>query len=122
VPHAGAGASPQEGEYRVFNQFEEVYNLAELALKVQSAAAGLGMEVEVRNVDNPRAEYEDHFYEPDHSNLLDLGYQPTHDVDAEITIMLEDLQKHSDRIERHRDVFIPDVRWDGRRLRSKFIR
>jgi UDP-sulfoquinovose synthase len=112
---------PQQGEYRVFNQFEEVYNLGELALKVQKAAAGLGMEVEVRNVDNPRTEFEDHFYEPDHSNLLDLGYQPTHDVDAEITIMLEDLQKYSDRVERHRDVLIPDVRWDGRRIKSSFV-
>jgi UDP-sulfoquinovose synthase len=112
---------PEQAEYRVFNQFEEVYNLEELALKVQKAAAGLGMEVEVRNVDNPRTELEDHFYEPDHSNLLDLGYKPTHDVDAEITIMLEDLQKYSDRIERHRDVLIPDVRWDGRRIKSSFV-
>ena len=33
---------------------------------------------------NPRVELEEHFYEPDHTNLLDLGYQPTHDVEAEI--------------------------------------
>jgi UDP-sulfoquinovose synthase len=112
---------PEHGEYRVFNQFEEVYDLTELALKVQRAAAGLGMEVEVRSVDNPRTELEDHFYEPDHHNLLNLGYRPTNDVEAEITIMLEDLQKHSDRVERHRDVFMPDVRWDGRRVKSDFI-
>jgi UDP-sulfoquinovose synthase len=112
---------PTQGEYRVFNQFEEVYNLTELAYKVQKAAANLGMDVEIRGVENPRTEQEDHFYEPDHGNLRDLGYKPTHDVDAEITIMLEDLQKYSDRVERHRDVFIPDVRWDGRRVKSDFI-
>jgi UDP-sulfoquinovose synthase len=112
---------PEHGEYRVFNQFEEVYDLTQLALKVQRAAAGLGMEVEVRSVDNPRTEPEDHFYEPDHHNLLNLGYRPTNDVEAEITVMLEDLQKHSDRVERHRDVFMPDVRWDGRRVKSDFI-
>jgi UDP-sulfoquinovose synthase len=112
---------PEHGEYRVFNQFEEVHNLTELALKVQKAAANLGMDVEVRGIDNPRKEKEEHFYEPDHSNLLDLGYKPTHDVEAEVTIMLEDLQKHSDRVERHRDVFMPDVRWDGRRVKSEFI-
>ena len=38
----------------------------ELALKVQRAAASLGMDVEIRSVDNPRTEQEDHFYEPDH--------------------------------------------------------
>ncbi|MGH2774320.1 MAG: NAD-dependent epimerase/dehydratase family protein [Actinomycetota bacterium] len=112
---------PEQGEYRVFNQFEEVYDLAQLAHKVQRAAAGLGMDVEVRSVENPRTELEDHFYEPDHHNLLNLGYRPTNDVEAEITIMLEDLQKYSDRVERHRDVFMPDVRWDGRRVKSDFI-
>ena len=112
---------PEHGEYRVFNQFEEVYNLTQLALKVQRAAASLGMEVEVRSVENPRTELEDHFYEPDHHNLLNLGYKPTHTVETEITFMLEDLQKYSDRIEMHRDVFMPDVRWDGGRAKSKFI-
>jgi UDP-sulfoquinovose synthase len=112
---------PEHGEYRVFNQFEEVYNLTQLALKVQRAAAGLGMEVEVSSVENPRTELEDHFYEPDHHNLLNLGYKPTHTVETEITFMLEDLQKYSDRIEMHRDVFMPDVRWDGGRAKSKFI-
>jgi UDP-sulfoquinovose synthase len=112
---------PAQGEYRVFNQFEEVYNLTELAYKVQKAAANLGMDVEIRGVENPRTEQEDHFYEPDHSSLRDLGYQPTHDVDAEITIMLEDLQKHSDRVERYRAALMPDVRWDGQRIRSTFI-
>jgi UDP-sulfoquinovose synthase len=53
--------------------------------------------------------------------LLDLGYKPTHDVEAEVTIMLEDLQKHSDRIERHRGALMPDVRWDGQRIKSTFI-
>jgi len=113
---------PEQGEYRVFNQFEEVHNLSELALKVQKAAGGLGMEVEVRSLENPRTEQEEHFYEPDHRNLLDLGYEPTHDVEAEITIMLEDLQKYSDRIETYRDALIPDVRWDGRRLRSDYLK
>ena len=112
---------PERGEYRVFNQFEEVNDLTQLALKVQRAAAGLGMDVEVRSVENPRTELEDHFYEPDHHNLLNLGYRPTYDVEAEITIMLEDLQKYSDRVERHRDVFMPDVRWDGQHVKSDFI-
>jgi len=112
---------PQQGEYRVFNQFEEVHDLTELANKVQRAAANLGMDVEIRGVDNPRAEQEDHFYEPDHSNLLDLGYKPTHDVEAEVTIMLEDLQKYSDRVEMHRAALMPDVRWDGQRKKSTFI-
>jgi UDP-sulfoquinovose synthase len=112
---------PAQGEYRVFNQFEEVYDVGELARKVQTVAAGLGMNVEVHNLENPRMEMEEHFYEPDHQKLLDLGYKPTHDVDSELTIMLGDLQKYRDRIEAKKDALIPNVRWDGRRQKSAFL-
>src|SRR3990172_12552462 len=54
---------PKAGEYRVFNQFEEVYDITELAYKVQKSASSLGMDVAIRNLDNPRFEQEQHFYE-----------------------------------------------------------
>lgn len=113
---------PQAGEYRVFNQFEEVYDITELALKVQKVAGELGLEVEVRNLENPRQEMEEHYYKPDHQHLLDLGYQPTHDMEAEMRIMLQDLMKYRDRIEVKRNVLIPDVRWDGRREKVQFLK
>jgi UDP-sulfoquinovose synthase len=113
---------PKVGEYRVFNQFEEVYDVTTLALKVQKVAATLGLEVEVRNLENPRKEMEEHYYHPDHQHLFDLGYKPTHDVEAEMRIMLQDLLKYRDRIEAKREVLIPDVRWDGRREKVRFLR
>jgi len=112
---------PKAGEYRVFNQFEEVYDVTELALKVQKVAGELGLEVEVRNLENPRQELEEHYYNPDHQHLFDLGYKPTHDVEAELRIMLQDLLKYRDRIEAKREVLIPDVRWDGRREKVRFL-
>lgn len=112
---------PRSGEYRVVNQFEEVYGIRELALKVQNVASDLGMPVEVQNVENPRSELESHYYNPDHNHLLDLGYQPTHNVEAELGIMLTDLGKYRDRIEGKRDALIPDVRWDGRREKVAFL-
>jgi len=111
----------QPGEYRVLNQFQEVYDVTELALKVQGEARQLGLDVQVRHLENPRAEMEDHYYRPDHQRLLDLGYKPTRDVDAEIRTMLEDLITHRNRIDGRRDILIPDVRWDGRRRRAAFI-
>jgi UDP-sulfoquinovose synthase len=111
----------QAGEYRVFNQFEEVYDITELALKVQKVAAQLELDVEVHNLENPRKEQEEHYYHPDHQHLFDLGYQPTHDVEAEIRIMLQDLIKYRGRIEAKRDVLIPDVRWDGQRKKVQFL-
>jgi UDP-sulfoquinovose synthase len=113
---------PDAGEYRVFNQFEEVYDITELALKVQKVGAELGIEVEVRNTENPRQESEEHYYNPDHQHLLDLGYQPTHDMEAELRIMLRDLVTYQDRIEAKRDVLIPEIRWDGARRKVHFLK
>ena len=113
---------PAKGEYRVFNQFEEVYDLTELAFKVQKVAATLDLKVEVRNVENPRIEMEEHYYNPDHKHLLDLGYQPTHDIEAEIQIMLKDLMKYKYRVEARAHALIPDIRWDGSRRKVSFLR
>lgn len=111
----------KQGEYRVFNQFEEIYDVTELALKVQKVAAKLGMDVEINNLENPRNELEDHYYQADHQHLLDLGYRPTHDVEAEIEIMLMDLRKHRERIYARRETLIPDVRWGGKREKVRFL-
>ena len=112
----------QVSEYRVFNQFEEVYDVLELAQKVQKVAGELGIDAEIRNMVNPRRELEDHYYEPDHKNLLDLGYEPTHDVEAEIKVMLGDLRNYTDRIEAKKDALIPDVQWDGTRKKVEFVK
>ncbi len=112
---------PARGEYRVFNQFEETYDITQLAQKVQHVGKRLGISVEVHHLENPRAELEEHYYNPDHRQLLDLGYQPTHDVEAEMEIMLRDLLLCRDRIEAKRQALIPDVRWDGRREKVKFV-
>ena len=113
---------PDGGEYRVFNQFEEVYDVYELAEKVARVARRLGLNTEVHHLENPRVELEEHFYEPDHSNLLDIGYQPTHDVEAEIEIMFNDLIRYRDRIEARKDVLIPSVHWDGRREKVHYLK
>jgi UDP-sulfoquinovose synthase len=112
---------PKKGEYRVFNQFEEIYDLTELAMKVRKVAGSLGLKVEVRNVENPRIEMEEHYYNPDHKHLFDLGYQPTHDIEAEIEIMLNDLMKYKQRIEARAHALIPDIRWDGSRRKVFYL-
>lgn len=112
---------PAAGEYRVVNQFEEVYDITELATKVQRVARDLGLDAQIHNLENPRKELEEHYYRPDHSTLLDLGYRPTHDVETEIKIMISDLIKYRSRIESKRDLFIPDVRWVGHHSKVKYL-
>jgi len=112
---------PERGEYRVFNQFEEVYDLTEMAHKVRKVAGGLGLKVEVVNVENPRVELEEHYYNPDHQRLLQLGYQPTSDIEAEIEIMLQDLIKYGHRIQARAHALTPDIRWDGSRRKVSYL-
>jgi len=104
---------PEKGEYRVFNQLEQVYDLTELALKVQKEARKVGLYVEIKNIENPRIEMEEHYYNPDHQHLLDLGYKPTKNIDREIGKLIRKLIYYKERIEQNKDVLIPNIHWDG---------
>lgn len=112
---------PEKGEYRVFNQFEETYDLTELCYKVRDTAKEFGLDVTVRNTENPRFELEEHYFNPDHQHLLDLGYEPTHDMASQLRIVLGDLLKYKDRIEARSHALMPNIRWDGSRDEVKYL-
>lgn len=112
---------PKDGEYRTFNQFEETYNIYNLAEKVKKVANEMGLNAEIHRIENPRIEMEEHYFNPDHQHLLDLGYKPTHDMESELKVMLTDLAQNKSRIEKVKDVLIPHYRWDGTIKRSKLI-
>ncbi|HEX2622250.1 MAG TPA: hypothetical protein VHL11_18960, partial [Phototrophicaceae bacterium] len=113
---------PEQGEYRVFNQFEETYTILELAQLVQAVGQEQGLAVTINQYDNPRTEMAEHYYHPDRNHLIDLGYQPARDTKAEIRLILQDLMPHHDRIMAKRDVLVPDIRWDGSRHHSEVIK
>ncbi|MGH3047636.1 MAG: NAD-dependent epimerase/dehydratase family protein [Gaiellaceae bacterium] len=104
-----AANPPAPGEYRVFNQFTEVFNVADLAEKVRHAGAELGIEVQVDHVSNPRLEMEEHYYNPTHTKLLSLGLQPTMLSETLIESMLEVIRRHRDRV--MADVIDPVTQW-----------
>lgn len=112
---------PQTGEYRVFNQFAEVYDVTALALKVQAVGRELGLTVTTRHLENPRTELEEHYYRPDHDHLVNLGYRPTRDVTDDLRVTLQDLMRYRGRIHAKRAALIPDIRWDGRRKKVRFL-
>jgi UDP-sulfoquinovose synthase len=85
------------GEFRVFNQFTESFSIRELAETVQSAAGELGLQVEVGCVDNPRTEAQEHYYNPTHTKLLDLGLKPTLMSEDLVKNTLQVLLQHRDR-------------------------
>jgi UDP-sulfoquinovose synthase len=97
------------GEYRVFNQFTETFTVAELAEKVQQAGAELGIKVTIDNLQNPRFEAEEHYYNPVHTKLPSLGLQPTLLSENLISSTLGVIQRYRDRV--ISDVIAPSTQW-----------
>ncbi|GAE95333.1 NAD-dependent epimerase/dehydratase [Gracilibacillus boraciitolerans JCM 21714] len=98
-----------QGEFRVFNQFTEQFTVAELAEKVQKVAREEGFDVNIANIENPRVELENHFYQAENTKLKDLGLEPhllTEDVIREI---LRAVIKHKDRVIESN--ILPQVKW-----------
>jgi UDP-sulfoquinovose synthase len=100
---------PAAGEYRVFNQFTEVFDVGGLAEKVRHAGAEIGLEVQVDHVHNPRLELEEHYYNPTHTKLLELGLQPTLLSETLIESMLEVIRRYRSRV--IADVIDPVTLW-----------
>ena len=86
------------GEFRVFNQFTEQFSVGELAELVQRSAAELGFEIDIENVENPRVEAEEHYYNPVHTKLLDLGLKPSYLGDELVRSMLKTIERHRARV------------------------
>ncbi|CAD0186283.1 hypothetical protein RUESEDTHA_03190 [Ruegeria sp. THAF57] len=87
-----------KGELRVFNQFVETFSVNDLASRVQASGKRLGLDVEIRNLENPRKEMEDHYYNPAHTGLLDLGLKPNILTDDVMDEMMQLTTRYKDRI------------------------
>jgi UDP-sulfoquinovose synthase len=89
------------GELRIFNQFTEAFTVNELAARVQEVGNDLDLNVEIKPVENPRKEAEEHYYNPKHTGLLELGLEPNYLTDDVLSQMIEAVLQHKDRIQKH---------------------
>jgi UDP-sulfoquinovose synthase len=105
-----AVANPAErGEMRVYNQFTEMFSVRELAELVQKAGAEVGLEVTVDTIENPRIEAEEHYYNAQHTKLLDLGLEPNLLSETLVESMFATIGRHKDRV--RLDHILPRDRW-----------
>jgi UDP-sulfoquinovose synthase len=91
-----------------------VFNVAELAEKVRHAAGEVGLDVRVDHVANPRMELEEHYYNPTHTKLLELGLQPTLLSETLIESMLDVIRRYRENV--IMDVIDPVTQWRPERL------
>lgn len=97
------------GQLRVLNQFTETFSVNELAERVQRVGNQMGLNVQIQSIENPRKEAEEHYYNPAHSGLLELGLQPHYMTDEVVASMLEQVLRYKDRIDTRK--ILPRVRW-----------
>jgi UDP-sulfoquinovose synthase len=88
----------EKGELRIFNQFTETFSVNELAEKTRALGNTLGLGVTIKYVDNPRIEAEEHYYNPAHTGLLELGLKPHYLTEDTLAGMMEFVMKHKDSI------------------------
>jgi UDP-sulfoquinovose synthase len=93
----------------VFNQFTEQFSVIELAERVKAAGEHLGWNVKIAHTDNPRKELEEHYYNAQHSKLIELGLEPRLLSEELIDTMLTRIARQRDRIDPA--TFVQNVRW-----------
>jgi UDP-sulfoquinovose synthase len=98
-----------KGEFRVFNQFTEHFSVLDLANLVQKVGKHAGLKVEIDNLPDPRVEAEQHYYNPKHSKLIDLGLSPHLLSDSLLDSLIEIAVRYRDRIDT--GLFLPRVNW-----------
>ena len=86
---------------------DEVYTILELAERVVKTARKLGINVKIQNLQNPRIEKEEHYYEVDHEHLRKLGFKPIRALGETLDIMLKDLSKYKDRVLEKSQAILP---------------
>jgi UDP-sulfoquinovose synthase len=96
----------QRGEFRVFNQMTESMSVREIAATVVAAYPG---EVTVENLENPRVEAPEHYYNVVHSGLTDLGLSPHLLSETLIDSLFEITKRYAHRV--RPESLRPTVNW-----------
>ncbi len=100
---------PSQGEFRVFNQFTEQFSVLDLACMVKRAGAQFGLDVELRHMDNPRVEKEQHYYNAKNTQLRSLGLEPHCLSNSLLDSLLHFAVRYRDRVDKAQ--ILPQVNW-----------
>jgi UDP-sulfoquinovose synthase len=103
-------ANPAEkGEFRVFNQFTEQFDVLELAQMVMRVGCEAGLKVKIDHLPNPRVEKEEHYYNAKNTQLRDLGLEPHFLSDSLLDSLVHFAVRFKDRVDTTQ--ILPHVTW-----------
>jgi UDP-sulfoquinovose synthase len=100
----------RQGELRIFNQIVENFSVNQLAEMVKRVGKKLGYSVEIENIENPRVEKEEHYYNPRYTGLKELGLVPHYLTDDVLKEMFTIVEKYEERI--NEDIILKGVKWN----------
>ena len=107
--HMSEKTPAQKGELRIYNQIMETFSVNELAEMTQRVGQELGYDVLIKNIENPRREAEEHYYNPTYQGLRELGVQPHYLTDEVMTEMFGVVEQYKGNI--RKDVIFRGIKW-----------
>lgn len=99
----------EQGELRIFNQIMETFSVLELADMTQKAGKALGYDVEIKKIENPRKEAEEHYYNPTYQGILDIGVKPNYLTQNVMEEMFKIVAEYKNSI--RKDVIFRGIKW-----------
>lgn len=99
----------KNGELRIYNQIMETFSVNELAEMTQCVGREMGYDVQIKKIENPRNEAEEHYYNPTYQGLLDLGVKPHYLDNDSMKKMFKVVEQYKQNI--RRDVIFKGVKW-----------
>lgn len=99
----------EKGELRIYNQIMETFSVNQLAEMTQRVGNSLGYNVQIKNLENPRKEAEEHYYNPTYQGLIQLGVEPHYLTDDVMSRMFKVVARYKDNI--RKDVIFKGIKW-----------
>lgn len=98
-----------KGELRIFNQIMETFSVLELAELTEKVGKNLGYDVQIKSLENPRKEAEEHYYNPAYQGLTELGVEPHYLTEEVMESMFRVVATYRDTI--RQDVIFKGIKW-----------
>ena len=99
----------QKGEFRVFNQFTESFQINNLAKLVKKVSENYNVPATIENIENPRTEQMNHYYNAKNTCLKELGLNPIYLNEEVLGEMFSKILKYKDRVKV--SSILPSIKW-----------
>lgn len=101
--------APEAGKLKIYNQMMETFSVNQLAEMTQRVGRKLGYDVQIKQIENPRHEAEEHYYNPAYQGLIDLGVEPHFLTDESMENMFRVVEGYKDFI--RKEIIFRGVKW-----------